>query len=122
MLSLLIALPHLSPMSSVIRIACHTCGHPDDALLRVICTSTQCWFRCRGRDGLTFSSWLDHYLLAGIESDIPGTTEHRVKDDQKDVNQDERNLGNEEAKNNMSEGQKMKSDIPFTSEHKEDHQ
>ena len=61
-------------------------------------------------------------MLAGIESDIPGTTEHRVKDDQKDVQQDERNLGNEEAKNNMSEGQKLKSDVPFTSEHKEDHQ
>jgi len=62
------------------------------------------------------------WWVAGIESHIPGTTEHKVKDDQQDVQKDERNLGNESAKNDMSEGQKMKSDIPFTSEHKEDHQ
>lgn len=59
---------------------------------------------------------------AGIESDIPGTTEHRVKKDEERVEKDDEALGNEERKNDMSEGDKLKSDIPFTSEHRETHE
>lgn len=61
-------------------------------------------------------------FIAGIESDIPGTTEHRVKKDEERVEKDDRALGNEERKNDMSEGQKLESDIPFTSEHRETHE
>ncbi|DBA74042.1 TPA: hypothetical protein ACH3X1_010857 [Trebouxia sp. C0004] len=60
--------------------------------------------------------------MSGFESHIPGTTEHRVKKDEERVEKDERALGNEERKNEMSEGDKMKSDIPFTSEHRETHE
>ncbi len=59
---------------------------------------------------------------AGIESDIPGTTEHRVKKDEERVEKDDEALGNEERKNDMSEGDKLKSDIPFTSEHRDTHE
>ena len=61
-------------------------------------------------------------FTAGIESDIPGTTEHRVKKDEERVEKDDEALGNEERKNDMSEGDKLKSDIPFTSEHRDTHE
>ena len=59
---------------------------------------------------------------AGIKSDIPGTSEHEFKEDEKKVQKDERAAGDEGAKMNMSEGDKLKSDIPGTKEHKETHQ
>ena len=60
------------------------------------------------------------YAYAGIESHIPGTSEH--KDDEKHLQKDERKAGDDEAKMNMSEGDKLKSDIPGTKEHKETNQ
>ena len=38
------------------------------------------------------------------------------------MGKDERKAGDDEAKMNMSEGDKLKSDIPGTEEHRETHQ
>lgn len=61
-------------------------------------------------------------MPAGIKSDIPGTSEHKFKEDEKDVQKDETNASDEQNKMNMSEGDKIKSDIPGTEDHRETHQ
>ena len=57
-----------------------------------------------------------------MKSHIPGTSEHKVKGDQKEIQKDERKGGDDQAKMNMSGGDKLKSDIPGTADHKETHQ